>query len=209
MVRPLGENHLEGLFICRQSVLKCPQGNCPLHKKSNDNWLFPSRLCSTLSSTSSSSLSSWSSSCSSPSSSSSPSCYEGSFQGWWEDITRLVANSPKLLRHPLIWIILLRALLSSRENIFSDFEKCSGRKIKLNEPAKFQAVQKTIFSKMMMISISRQDGTRSTGKASSTVQTCFCKITMRMSVKISKYHVRLFYFFYCWLNLDKFGLPSV
>ena len=46
-----------GLFICRQSVLKCPQGNCPLHKKSNDNWLFPSRLCSTLSSTSSSSLS--------------------------------------------------------------------------------------------------------------------------------------------------------
>ena len=140
--------------------------------------------------------------------SSSPSWYEGSFQRW-EDITRLVANSPKLLRHPLIWIILLRALLSSRENIFSDFEKCSGRKIKLNEPAKFQAVKKTIFSKMMMISISRQDGTRSTGKASSTVQTCFCKITMRMSVKISKYHVRLFYFFYCWLNLDKFGLPSV
>ena len=152
-----------------------------------------------------SSPSPWSSSCSS----SSPSCYEGSFQGWWEDITRLVANSPKLLRHPLIWIILLRALLSSRENIFSDFEKCSGRKIKLNEPAKFQAVKKTIFSKMMMMSISRQDGTRSTGKASSTVQTCFCKITMRMSVKISKYHVRLFCVFYCWLNFDKFGLTSV
>ena len=76
-------------------------------------------------------------------SSSSPSCYKGSFhRRGWEDITRLVANFPKLLRHPLIWIILLRALLSSRENIFSDFEKCSGRKIKLNEPAKFQAVQK-------------------------------------------------------------------
>ena len=59
---------------------------------------------------------------------------------------------------------------------------------------------------MMMISISRQDGTRRTGKASNAVQTSFRKIVMimRMSVvKMSKYHVRFYFMFF--LLLAQFG----
>ena len=110
-----------------------PTGKLPrVNKNSNDNWLvLPALLCFIFSSLSllSSSLLSQSQwhlkdiGLESPSSSSSPPpCYEGSFHRW-EDITRLVTNSPKLFRHPLIWIILLRALLSSLRKYFGDFSQ--------------------------------------------------------------------------------------
>ena len=63
---------------------------------------------------------------------------------------------------------------------------------------------------MMMISISRQDGTRSTGKASSAVQTRFRKIMMtimRMSVIMSTYHVRLFHVFLLLAQFEQFWAP--
>ena len=61
------------------------------------------------------------------------------------------------------------------------------------------------------MSISRQNGTRSTGKASSAVQPRFRKILMRVMrmpvVIMSQYHVRLFHVFLLLAQFGQFWVP--